>query len=273
MDFAPLRRAGAAAATRRASSCRASARWSGCARSPRTPAGHDAGLWRSFAEAGWLGVLVPETQGGAGLGLLDAAVLLHELGRARRAGAVPRVVGRRASWRSARAGSRAQQELWLPRLAAGEAIATLALFEGAEPRLEGAALRDRAARRAGGFLLDGAKLFVEYGAARGPRARGVPHRAAAGRAATSTASALFAVPGGARGLKKEPLVSVDETRRSAELRFRGVALPREALLAGRGRAAATRRARSRAPSTPARSASRPRASAAPSAPSSAPSST
>jgi alkylation response protein AidB-like acyl-CoA dehydrogenase len=194
------------------------------------PAGHDAGLWRTFGEAGWLGILVPEALGGAGLGLLDAAVLLHELGRAVAPGpflasSVAAVVALREG------GSRAQQEEWLPRLAAGEAIATLALFEGAEARLEGAALRDRAARRAGGFLLDGAKLFVEYGQL-------ADLVLAAFRTARPKAGGdfdgvgLFAVPGGARGLKKEPLVSIDETRRSAELRFRGLALPREALLAG-----------------------------------------
>jgi alkylation response protein AidB-like acyl-CoA dehydrogenase len=196
------------------------------------PAGHDAGLWRTFAEAGWLGVLVPEAQGGAGLSLLDAAVLLHELGRAVAPGPfLASSVGAVVALREG--GSRAQQEEWLPRIASGEAIATLALFEGAEPRLEAGALRDRASRRAGGFLLDGAKLFVEYG-----------HLADLVLAAFRTARpraggefdgvGLFAVPGGARGLRREPLVSVDETRRSAELRFRGVALPRTALLAGEG---------------------------------------
>jgi alkylation response protein AidB-like acyl-CoA dehydrogenase len=196
------------------------------------PAGHDAGLWRTFGEAGWLGILVPEAEGGAGLGLLDAAVLLHELGRAVAPGpflasSVAAVVALREG------GSRAQQEEWLPRLAAGDAIGTLALFEGGEARLEGAALRDRAARRAGGFLLDGARLFVEYGQL-------ADLVLAAFRTARPRAGGdfdgvgLFAVPGGARGLRREPLVSVDETRRSAELRFRGVALPREALLAGSG---------------------------------------
>ena len=171
-------------------------------------------------------------------------MLLHELGRAVAPGpflasSVAGVVALREG------GSRAQQELWLPRLAAGEAIATLALFEGAEPRLEGAALRDRAARRAGGFLLDGAKLFVEYGQL-------ADLVLAAFRTARPRAGGdfdgvgLFAVPGGARGLKKEPLVSVDETRRSAELRFRGVALPREALLAGEGRGSDSARAIRRA---------------------------
>ena len=195
-------------------------------------AGHDPALWKVFAEAGWLGILVPEAHGGAGLGMLDAAVVLHELGRAVAPG--PYLASSIASVTALReGGSRAQQAEWLPRLAAGDAIATLALFEGAEARLEGGALRDRAARRAGGFLLDGTKLFVDYGAAADlvlaafrtarPKTKG---------AADFDGVGLFAVPGGARGLKKEALVSLDETRRSAELRFRGIALPKSALLAG-----------------------------------------
>ncbi len=196
------------------------------------PAGHDTELWRTFAGAGWLGVLVPEAQGGGGLALLDACVLLHELGRALAPGPfLPSSVAAVVALREG--GSRAQQAEWLPRIAAGDAIATLALFEGAEPRLEGASLRDRAARRAGGFLLDGTKLFVDYGAL-------ADLVLAAFRTARPRAGAefdgvgVFAVPGGNRGLRREALVSVDETRRSAELRFRGVALPREALLAGEG---------------------------------------
>jgi len=207
--------------------------------------GHDTELWRTFAEAGWLGVLVPEAAGGAGLGFLDAVVLLHELGRAVVPGpflasSVTAVVALREG------GSRAQQAAWLPRIAAGDVVATLALFEGAEPRLEGALLRDRAARRAGGFLLDGAKLFVEYGQLADlvlAAFRTARPRAAGGFEGVG----LFAVPGSVRGLKKEALVSVDETRRSAELRFRGVALPREAQLAGQaGRAADSSRALQRA---------------------------
>jgi alkylation response protein AidB-like acyl-CoA dehydrogenase len=36
---------------------------------------------RAFAEAGWLGVLIPEAYGGAGLGLTDAGLLLHAIAR------------------------------------------------------------------------------------------------------------------------------------------------------------------------------------------------
>ena len=44
--------------------------------------GWDPGSWREFAELGWLGVSVPEEHGGAGLGFVEEALLLEELGRA-----------------------------------------------------------------------------------------------------------------------------------------------------------------------------------------------
>ena len=166
------------------------------------PSGHDPALWRAFAEAGWLGVLVPEAHGGAGLALLDAAVLLHELGRAVAPGpflasSVAAVVALRE------AGTRAQQERWLPRLASGEAVATVALFDGVDARPDGDALGGTAAPARGGFALDGTRTFVPYGAladlviaafrtraassargaaaAAGRRARGGASRAPAGR--------------------------------------------------------------------------------------------
>ena len=44
--------------------------------------GWDAASWRELADLGWLGVSVPEEQGGAGLGFVEEALLLEELGRA-----------------------------------------------------------------------------------------------------------------------------------------------------------------------------------------------
>ena len=96
--------------------------------------GHDPDLQRVFAEAGWLGCLVPEAHGGAGLALLDAAVLLEELGRALVPG--PFLTSSVAAVLALReAGSPAQQRHWLPRLARGDALATLAFAEGPEGRL------------------------------------------------------------------------------------------------------------------------------------------
>jgi alkylation response protein AidB-like acyl-CoA dehydrogenase len=86
-----------------------------------------AGLSKGLAELGVAGLVVPESHGGAGLELLDLALVAEQLGR----GAVPApFLGHAlAALAIARGGSAAQQAKWLPRLAAGDAHATVALAE------------------------------------------------------------------------------------------------------------------------------------------------
>jgi alkylation response protein AidB-like acyl-CoA dehydrogenase len=194
----------------------------------------DPDLARVFAEAGWLGVLVPEEFGGAGLGLLDAAVLLEEMGRAVVPG--PFLASSVAATLALRqAGSRAQQKTWLPRIANGSSLATLALVEGPEPRFDGAGVRARAQLRADGFRLDGTKLFVDAANAADLvlaafRFGSTPRKAKAPPAGGFEGVGLFAVERSAPGLAIERLVSVDETRRPCEVRFSNVRVSREALL-------------------------------------------
>jgi alkylation response protein AidB-like acyl-CoA dehydrogenase len=81
--------------------------------------GHDEALWQGLAALGVPGLLVPEQYGGAGLGLLDTAVVAQALGEA--AAPVPFVVGvAMATLALLRAGSADQQGAWLPRIARGE---------------------------------------------------------------------------------------------------------------------------------------------------------
>ena len=63
---------------------------------------YDAKLWRSLAQAGLLGVCLPEEAGGAGLGPVELAVLLREIGGARRPGPRRASLGHRAGHRPAR---------------------------------------------------------------------------------------------------------------------------------------------------------------------------
>src|SRR4051794_20300083 len=85
-------------------------------------------FWRQLAENGWLGIAFPEEHGGSGLGLTDLVVLMEEIGRAVMPGPYPATVllGGAAI---AEAGSAAMRAEWLPRIAAGEARATLAWTE------------------------------------------------------------------------------------------------------------------------------------------------
>src|SRR4028118_394218 len=45
------------------------------------PTGFSRDLWRSFGEMGFNGILIPEDQGGLGLGAVEAGVVLEEVGR------------------------------------------------------------------------------------------------------------------------------------------------------------------------------------------------
>ncbi len=105
--------------------------------------GHPAALWKASSEQGWLAVLVPERHDGLGLGMVDAQVIARELG----AGVAP------GPWRGSvlaaeairLAGSEEQQQAWLPRLAAGDAVGALALRGGSEngwPAVEYAEVAD-----------------------------------------------------------------------------------------------------------------------------------
>ena len=95
-----------------------------------TDAAYAPELWKGVAELGWLGAAVPEEYGGAGLGRLELALIAQELGRALAPLPVASSVYL-ASEAILEAGSEEQKKRWLPKLASGEAIGTLALAEGA----------------------------------------------------------------------------------------------------------------------------------------------
>ncbi len=86
-------------------------------------------LWQDMAELGLLGAAIPEAHGGVGLGLLELCVIAEELGRT--VAPVPFFSSVCMAAEAIKlAGSEAQKAQWLPRLASGEAVATLAWAEG-----------------------------------------------------------------------------------------------------------------------------------------------
>jgi alkylation response protein AidB-like acyl-CoA dehydrogenase len=89
---------------------------------------HDAQLWKGVAEMGWLGAAIPESYGGSGFGQLELALIAQELGRA----LAPIPFGPSVYLVSEAillAGSDAQKQRWLPRLASGDAIGAFAFAE------------------------------------------------------------------------------------------------------------------------------------------------
>src|SRR3954469_4261753 len=92
-------------------------------------ASYDKDLWNGLAEMGFLGVAIPESFGGVGAGHLELCVIAEEMGRALAPVPFSSTVYLAAEALML-AGSDAQKQAWLPRIASGEAIGTLALFEG-----------------------------------------------------------------------------------------------------------------------------------------------
>ena len=93
------------------------------------PEPYDKALWKEIAAMGWTGAAIPEEYGGAGLGHLGLCVLAEELGSALAPVPFSSSVYL-ASEAIMAGGSEAQKKAWLPKLASGEVIGTLALAEG-----------------------------------------------------------------------------------------------------------------------------------------------
>ena len=123
--------------------------------------GFSRSLWGKFAEMGFTGVLVPEALGGLGLGQIEAGVVMAQIGH--QLCASPLLASSLVAVTALRqAGTPAQQQQWLPQLASGQAIATLAVDEVAKHRATGFATTARADVDSGGhgWVIDGAKTLV-----------------------------------------------------------------------------------------------------------------
>ena len=180
--------------------------------------GHDAELWKGLVQLGLGAIAVPDEFGGAGLELLDQALVAETLGAAALPGPFlgHSLAGLAILW----AGSDAQKKTWLPKLASGQALGSVAFAEG-----DGRWQPDEWSL-SGGPTLSGVKTAAPYGA----NADVVVVGTAGG--------GLALVERGARGLTAAPQPGVDRTRRIAELRFDGT--PAEVLPNGVAAAARVR---------------------------------
>src|ERR1700759_3924166 len=98
-------------------------------RDAATGDGFDRAAWKEMAEMGWAGILIPEEFGGTGLGYLTLGLVLEETGRTLTAS--PLISTALAATTALRLGrSDAQKKKWLPQIAEGKVIATLAVDEG-----------------------------------------------------------------------------------------------------------------------------------------------
>ncbi len=175
---------------------------------------YDRELWKGLAEMGFLGVAIPEKFGGAGAGHLELCVIAEEMGRALAPVPFSSTVYLAAE-ALLLAGSEAQKQKWLPKIATGEAIGTLALFEGkGNPSPQGIKLT------ASGGTLAGVKKPVPDGAIADVVI--VAARTASSGRDSDISLFLVDMKGGGveAGVSVEPLTNVDPTRGQAELTFK-----------------------------------------------------
>ncbi len=123
-----------------------------------TENGFDTGVWKEMAQMGWLGAGFPEKYGGAETGWLELALIVEALGQ----GAIPSPLFStviEAGFLLLDSGSDRQKDEFLPRIAAGEALLTIALME-ANGGLRPQDFRTRLTPAGNGFRIDGTKAFV-----------------------------------------------------------------------------------------------------------------
>ena len=185
------------------------------------PKPYDRELYKGLAELGALGVAIPEEYGGMGLSHLELCLVAEELGRV-----IAPVPASSSIYLAAEfllhAGSEAQKQAWLPRLASGEAVGCFAFVEG-QGRMSAdkihATVRDGRLSGVKAPVADGDCADLTIVAARTGSGRG------------DTAISLFVVDLDGPGVMRETLESIDPSRSQARLTFDGA--PAE-LLGGEG---------------------------------------
>ena len=124
----------------------------------KTPTGITSELLRKAVDLGWFGIIIPEDYGGSGRSFTDTAVLFEELGRGPVFG--PHFSsGVLGALTIMQAGTEAQKQAMLPRVAAGEQMLAVAVTEPNHGWLP-EKIQLQATRQNGNYVLNGIKLFV-----------------------------------------------------------------------------------------------------------------
>ena len=181
-----------------------------------TAEGYDPAVWRQLSEDLSLpGIHIPEQYGGAGFGMVELCIVAEEFGRALLCAPYFSTAVFAAN-AILNAGTDAQKSAFLPDIAKGARLATLAITEP-DGNWDPAGIKLVASPDAGGFRLDGAKGYVVDGhvadllivAARAPAT------------ASLEGLALFTLDANASGVERRLLESMDPTRKIARIDFRG----------------------------------------------------
>ena len=190
--------------------------------------GYTDKVWKQMAELGWMGLILPEQYGGSGLTFVDLVVVLEEMGKLVTPGPFFSTVAL-GGVALLEGGSDAQKQQWLPKLAEGKLVATVAQLEPSG-RWDAGGIALEAKKDGAGYRLSGTKLFVPDG-----------HTAdlliVAARTSGSTGKdgvSLFLVDGKAPGVQTTLLKTMDQTRKLAEVKLENVAVGADRVLGAAG---------------------------------------
>ena len=170
-------------------------------RNAATAEGYDPAAWSAQGEMGWAGIVIPEEFGGSAFGWLSLGLVLEQLGRT--LSASPLAATASAAAAIVLSDNADAKAAWLPKIASGEVVATLAIDEG--PRHTFGA----GATIVGGSKLSGVKQFVAEGDT-------------AGLFVVSAEDGLYLVDGADAGVSRSSRKMAD-ARSHAEVTFKDAA--------------------------------------------------
>ena len=127
---------------------------------------YDPELWKSAAELGYLGAVIPEEFGGAGFGYLELVLIAEEVGR----GLLPVPFSSSvylATEAILRNGSDEQKKKYLPKCCTGEHLASI-MFTEPETGSDAKAISTSAVETADGYVVNGTKRFITLAQFDGP---------------------------------------------------------------------------------------------------------
>jgi alkylation response protein AidB-like acyl-CoA dehydrogenase len=186
------------------------------------PRGFSDATWQQMADMGLHGLTIDAGYGGQGIGMVELALVLDEMGRAAYPGPYF-ATSVLAATAIAASGQDNQMARYLPDIASGRTRATLALIEHALS-WQPSGVNMRAERRGDGFALSGVKRFVPFSnvadlilvvARTSDEPDGI---------------SVFAVASDAAGLSETPNVEMDRTNRTSTLTFKEVSVGSDALI-------------------------------------------
>lgn len=185
--------------------------------------GYSPEIWKKMADLGWQGMVIPEKYGGQGMSFQDFTILLEEMGRNILPGPFICTVIEGA-YPILDAGTEEQKKEFLPRIAKGELICTMAHLEPTG-LLDATGVTLKATQKGDHYVLDGTKVFVEMAHV----ANYILCVARTGKGAGEDGITVFIVDAKSPGMHIEvmPTIGMDKL---CEVQFKNVSVPAKNIL-------------------------------------------